>query len=312
MRWRALVLAGIGSVAAAPALGDEAAVARRALAGLHEDMVRCFALYGINAEGLRRKNPKDAQIARTEAMLQVLLDAMAEVQKQTGMSDQDAHARIQAETKRQLEEIGESFDYAVLLDRYGALCRGLVEDSDARRRHWVELEAQRARAPAQAIVPPQAPPLADAAAIVHPLPMPPAAEPGAAAPAGVVLAAGGTPPAAPPPAAGPAAGVSPAQAMPAPPAAAVAPAAGPAPRPALDAGQVSAMMRRAEALVSIGDLSGARLFYERLALAGHKPAALMLARSYDAAWLRRQGVVGVPADAERAAYWYERAARLPD
>jgi hypothetical protein len=85
-----------------------------------------------------------------------------------------------------------------------------------------------------------------------------------------------------------------------------------APRPALDAGQVSAMTRRAEALVSIGDLSGARLFYERLALAGHKPAALMLARSYDAAWLRRQGVVGVPADAERAAYWYERAARLPD
>jgi TPR repeat protein len=74
-----------------------------------------------------------------------------------------------------------------------------------------------------------------------------------------------------------------------------------------DAAQVLAMMKRAEGLAALGDLSGARLFWERLALQGHKEAALMLARSYDGAWLRGQGVVGVPADPVRAAYWYDRA-----
>ena len=72
------------------------------------------------------------------------------------------------------------------------------------------------------------------------------------------------------------------------------------------------MMRRAEGLAAIGDLSGARLFYEKLALSGHKQAALALARSYDAAWLRQNGVVGVPPDPARASYWYERASTLAE
>ncbi|MBL8703909.1 MAG: hypothetical protein JNM30_03645 [Rhodospirillales bacterium] len=95
------------------------------------------------------------------------------------------------------------------------------------------------------------------------------------------------------------------------PAPAASPAPGPAPaeqRPAIDPVQAAAMMRRADALAATGDLSGARLFYERLALVGDRQAALALARSYDPAWLRQQGVVGVPPDATRAAFWYARAA----
>jgi len=69
----------------------------------------------------------------------------------------------------------------------------------------------------------------------------------------------------------------------------------------------NAMMRRAEALAAVGDLGGARLFYERLALAGDARAALALARSYDPAWLRQTGGVGVAPDLVRAAYWYARA-----
>ncbi|MBL8706361.1 MAG: caspase family protein [Rhodospirillales bacterium] len=75
-----------------------------------------------------------------------------------------------------------------------------------------------------------------------------------------------------------------------------------------DAGRpAEAMMRRAEALAAVGDHGGARLFYERLALAGDARAALALARSYDPGWLRQQGVVGVAPDLVRAAYWYARA-----
>ncbi len=68
-----------------------------------------------------------------------------------------------------------------------------------------------------------------------------------------------------------------------------------------------AMMRRADALAAVGDLGAARLFYERLAVAGDGVAALALARSYDPAWLRQQRAVGVPPDLVRAAYWYARA-----
>lgn len=70
------------------------------------------------------------------------------------------------------------------------------------------------------------------------------------------------------------------------------------------------MLRRADGLAAIGDLSGARLFYERLALSGNRQATLALARSYDPVWLRQHGVVGVPPDPARAAYWYDRAAAL--
>jgi TPR repeat protein len=78
--------------------------------------------------------------------------------------------------------------------------------------------------------------------------------------------------------------------------------------PSGDAGRpAEAMMRRAEALAAVGDFGGARLFYERLALAGDARAALALARSYDPAWLRQTGVVGVAPDLVRAAYWYARA-----
>ncbi|MCC6470644.1 MAG: hypothetical protein IT563_20180 [Alphaproteobacteria bacterium] len=94
---------------------------------------------------------------------------------------------------------------------------------------------------------------------------------------------------------------------PAPAAAAAAPPPASAAGPAIDPVQAEAMMRRADSLAAIGDLSGARLFYEKLALAGSRPAALALARSYDPDWLRLHRVMGVPPDSARAAYWYTRA-----
>jgi uncharacterized caspase-like protein len=90
-----------------------------------------------------------------------------------------------------------------------------------------------------------------------------------------------------------------------PPAREAAQAPKPPPRPPND--MVRAMMRRADALLAVNDLAGARLFYERLALEGHQPAALALARTYDPAWLRQLSVIGVPADPARAAHWYARA-----
>jgi len=385
MNWRIIFTIGIAWIAALPARGDDPSPAVIALTTLNDEMMDCFAFYGISAEGLRRRNPKDEQINRTEGMLQTLLDSMAPVQKQLGVSAADSNAQILARTRRQLEEIGDTFDYAVLFEKFGRPCQTLVDDPAARLRYWVERTTQVASnaremppqesrpttasasdafadsrsivlAPAggasTAASAPKPPPLAlpasadgselDRRVVI----LPPAIAPQPAAAPQRAVEAARMPAAAPSPAPEPrpspmmTASVATVVADAAPPAPAVpeqaakpapdsppAPAAVPAeppkaaqaasPPPAdsrttLDPAQATAMLRRADALAAIGDFSGARLFYERLASAGYKQAAMALARSYDPVWLRQKGAVGVLPDSARAAYWYERAATLAE
>lgn len=61
-----------------------------------------------------------------------------------------------------------------------------------------------------------------------------------------------------------------------------------------------------------GDIASARLFYERAAAAGDARAALALGNSFNPAFLRRLGVLGMEGDAAAAARWYRRARALGD
>lgn len=56
-----------------------------------------------------------------------------------------------------------------------------------------------------------------------------------------------------------------------------------------------------------GNISQARLLFERAAEAGLAAGAMALAGTFDAAELARLGVRGIPADNESAKRWYERA-----
>lgn len=64
--------------------------------------------------------------------------------------------------------------------------------------------------------------------------------------------------------------------------------------------------RRADRLLELGDISGARLLYERAAALGSGTAALSMARTFDpdflAAWH-----ASVPANPAKSAEWYRRA-----
>jgi hypothetical protein len=73
---------------------------------------------------------------------------------------------------------------------------------------------------------------------------------------------------------------------------------------------LTTMLRRAEVLLAQGDISGARRFLERAALAGHAPAAFALAETHDPRWLAAHGARGILADPEAAGRWYRRAAEL--
>jgi len=66
---------------------------------------------------------------------------------------------------------------------------------------------------------------------------------------------------------------------------------------------------RGDALLSSGDITSARLFYERAAEAGNAEAALRLGEIYDPAFLRRSRFQA-QADSSRASFWYGRAREL--
>jgi hypothetical protein len=74
--------------------------------------------------------------------------------------------------------------------------------------------------------------------------------------------------------------------------------------------EIDRLIKRGEAFLEQGDVAAARLVFERAAEARDPRAALALGSTYDPNVLRKMGAVGVPADAEQARAWYERAAEF--
>ena len=70
------------------------------------------------------------------------------------------------------------------------------------------------------------------------------------------------------------------------------------------------LMDKGDEQLASGDVASARLLYERAADAGHAPAAMALAATFDAAELERLKVRGIAADPKTARRWYERAREL--
>jgi hypothetical protein len=76
----------------------------------------------------------------------------------------------------------------------------------------------------------------------------------------------------------------------------------------LSSEEVAAHLDRGEEKLKRGDLAAARLYFERVALAGDRRGALGMARTYDPAVLAGLPVLGPGADADAARQWYQRAA----
>jgi TPR repeat protein len=86
----------------------------------------------------------------------------------------------------------------------------------------------------------------------------------------------------------------------------------PAAEPALSADVLELLLKRGDALLALGDLTGARLLYERAALAGEARGATGVAQTYDPRVLLQIGARGIQGDAETAADWYRKALTLGD
>ena len=70
------------------------------------------------------------------------------------------------------------------------------------------------------------------------------------------------------------------------------------------------MLARGDGLLSIGDVTSARLFYERAVDGGAGLAAVRLGETYDPLFLDRVHLRGVRADPDAALSWYRRARDL--
>jgi hypothetical protein len=74
--------------------------------------------------------------------------------------------------------------------------------------------------------------------------------------------------------------------------------------------EAGALLARGDRLLSIGDITSARLFYERAADGGAGLAAVRLGETYDPVFLDRVHLRGVRADPGAALSWYRRARDL--
>ncbi len=81
----------------------------------------------------------------------------------------------------------------------------------------------------------------------------------------------------------------------------------PAKVPPLSAAMVDALLKQGEEMLSIGDISAARLLFARAAESGNGEAALALGDTYNPVFLAEHGVVGPQADPELAKDWYRKA-----
>jgi len=87
------------------------------------------------------------------------------------------------------------------------------------------------------------------------------------------------------------------------------PAATAAP-PSLPAVDVAELLAHGDGYLGKGDVTSARLFYERAADAGSGQGAMRLGATFDPNFLGRAGLVGTRGDQARAEMWYHRARGL--
>jgi hypothetical protein len=171
-----------------------------------------------------------------------------------------------------------------------------------------------ALAAAEPPAPPPVPAAAAPAAPVQPAPAPVAALPSAAAPAPRPVAPPAPPPAPPPAAAATSAEPALPPVAPPQPAAAPVPAPGPAAPPRANPlntpEKLEAVVRRADEMLELRDISAARRLYTYAAEAGSGRAAAALGRTYDPAFLNRIGAQGIRPDPALAARWYRQAMAL--
>jgi hypothetical protein len=73
---------------------------------------------------------------------------------------------------------------------------------------------------------------------------------------------------------------------------------------------VSSLLRRGEAMLQLGDVLSARLFFERAAAAGSGEGAVAAGKTFDPEFLATLDAPGLKGDVTRAIEWYRMASTV--
>jgi TPR repeat protein len=73
---------------------------------------------------------------------------------------------------------------------------------------------------------------------------------------------------------------------------------------------IAEFLARGDSYLLVGDITSARLFYERAADAGSGQGAMRLGATLDPSFLSRAGLIGTRGDQAKADTWYRRARSL--
>jgi len=84
----------------------------------------------------------------------------------------------------------------------------------------------------------------------------------------------------------------------------------PAPPPQISAEEAAILLASGDAALRTGDITTARLYFERATEAENPQAALRLGNTYDPAFIAMAGLKGVHGDAAVAERWYRYAQAL--
>jgi len=84
----------------------------------------------------------------------------------------------------------------------------------------------------------------------------------------------------------------------------------PAAMPPASTAEIADLLARGDSFVVVGDVTSARVFYERAASTGDGQAALRMGTTFDPAFLRRAGLSRTFGDPAQARSWYRRASDL--
>ena len=74
--------------------------------------------------------------------------------------------------------------------------------------------------------------------------------------------------------------------------------------------EIATLKARGDEFLEAGDITSARLFYQRAADEGDGSSAWRLGATLDPAFLSRAGIRGISGDLDRASWWYQRAREL--
>jgi hypothetical protein len=105
----------------------------RAISNLASDFSECAAYYTIAAEGLRRSGRADVA-ATSEAASDSARQAATKISRADV-----ALARYKLALEDQIKSInGDYANLAILIEKYGSLCKQILEDPLSRLRYWLE------------------------------------------------------------------------------------------------------------------------------------------------------------------------------